>query len=193
MHDKEIRVALRTGLQQKYLGEADTAVIDELAICGGRNRIDLALVNGVLHGFELKSDYDSLSRLAEQAKGYGTVCDRVTLVVGERHIRRAVELIPDWWGLILVRRSNNRPVLRNLKYSQANPLIDPFSVARLLRRTEAEALLLKQGRGASDCRTSRRQLCEILAKTVELGILREHVRNCIRERRSVVKPRSCGD
>jgi hypothetical protein len=100
---------------------------------------------------------------------------------------------PKGTGQYLVRRSNNCPELRNLKYSQGNPSIDPFSVARLLRRTEAEALLLKLGRGTSDCRTSRLQLCEILAKTVELGILREHVRNCIRERRSVVKLRSCGD
>src|ERR1035441_10347577 len=120
MHDLEIRSILRNDLQRKYGGNPDTEVIDELTIGGGRNRIDLALVNGVLHGFELKSDFDSLCRLPEQVQAYGMVCDRVTLVVGERHAEHAVQLVPDWWGVLLVRSGLRRAIFRNLKLPQIN-------------------------------------------------------------------------
>ena len=193
MHDKDIRNALRVELREKYERVSDTAVIDELAIAGGRNRIDLALVNGVLHGFELKSDFDSLSRLVEQVRGYGTVCDSVTLVVGERHLRRAIDLVPDWWGILVVRYGKRHPVFRCLKHPQTNPSVDPIAVARLLRRSEAADLLRESGYGEPDCRASRRQLCDFIADHVELDLLRRCVRDRIRERRSAAIPRSCGD
>src|SRR4029077_13805561 len=60
---------------------------------------DVAVVNGALDGFELKSDRDRLDRLARQSEIYGAVFDRMTLVVGPRHERQAARMIPDWWGL----------------------------------------------------------------------------------------------
>lgn len=192
MHDREIRSILRNSLRRKYGGDPDTEVIDELSIGGGRSRIDLALVNGVLHGFELKSDYDSLRRLPEQVQAYGTVCDRVTLVVGERHVEHAVQLVPDWWGILVVRSGLRRAILRSLKLPQANPSLDPVAIACLLHRSEAAAVIADQGFGEPGYRVSRQQLCEFVASNVELPLLCHRVRNCLRARQSVAKPRSCG-
>lgn len=193
MNDEDIRDALRIELREEYEAVPDTAVIDELAIAGGRNRIDLALVNGVLHGFELKSDCDNLCRLVDQVRGYGAVCDSATLVVGERHLRRAIDLVPDWWGILVVRRDKRRPMFRSLKHSQMNPSVDPFAVARLLRRSEAADFLRELGYGNPDCRVPRRQLCNFIAENVDLSLLRQCIRDCIRERQSALRPRSCGD
>ena len=52
-------------------------------------RIDIAVVKGALHGFEIKSDFDNLKRLARQVDLYSQVLDRATLVVGERFAPRA--------------------------------------------------------------------------------------------------------
>lgn len=193
MHDKDIRGALRIELQKEYRGVPDTAVVDELAVGGGRNRIDLALVNGVMHGFELKSDRDNLSRLAEQARAYGAVCDAVTLVVGERHVVQAIDLVPEWWGIIVVRPGRQRPMFRSFKHSQSNPSVDRLAIARLLRRSEATYLLRELGHSGSHRRASRRQLCDFIAETVDLSLLRKHVRDCIRERQFGVRPRSYDD
>src|SRR5260370_10631670 len=99
MNDAELRNATRQALLAQHMGDAETGIFDELGIQQGLARIDLAVVNGELNGFELKSDRDTLARLPEQAESYGRVFDRVTLVVEERHVRGAVDLVPDWWGV----------------------------------------------------------------------------------------------
>ena len=192
MHDLEIRSILRNDLQRKYGGNPDTEVIDELTIGGGRSRIDLALVNGVLHGFELKSDFDTLRRLPEQVQVYGTVCDRVTLVVGERHAGQAVQLVPDWWGILVVRSGRKRAIFRALKLPQINPSLDPLAIARLLRRSEAATVVSELGFAEPNHRASRQELCLFLARYVELPFLCHRVRNCLRARRSAAKPRTYG-
>jgi hypothetical protein len=192
MRDPEIRSSLRNGLRRKHKGDPDTEVIDELSIGGGRSRIDLALVNRVLHGFELKSDYDSLCRLPEQVQAYGMVCDRVTLVVGERHAEHAVQLVPDWWGVLLVRSGAGRAIFRDLKLPQINPMLDPLAIAQLIRRSEATAVIVDLGFGEPGHRVSRQQLCEFLASNVELPVLCHRVRDCLRARQSVAKPHSYG-
>ncbi len=193
MHDPEIRNALRSDLHRQYGADPHTALIDELSIRRGGTRIDVALVNGVLHGFEVKSDYDSLCRLAEQVQAYGTVCDRATLVVGERHVKKAVDLLPDWWGIRVVRSANGQLMFRDLKLPRTNPSLDPTAVAQLLRRSEANVFIADLGWGERDRTASRRQLCDLLASKTELPLLCDRVRCCIRARQSVATRRSYGD
>ena len=65
-----LRPALRAHLDQQQLACPDTILIEELGLCQGLARIDLATVSGVLHGYEIKSNRDRLSRLASQAETY---------------------------------------------------------------------------------------------------------------------------
>ncbi|MDA8118743.1 MAG: sce7726 family protein, partial [Gammaproteobacteria bacterium] len=74
----------------------DTVVLDELGICRGEVRVDVAVVNGEIHGYEIKSDRDSLRRLASQVELYSKVLDQATLVAGERHFDAAAALLPEW-------------------------------------------------------------------------------------------------
>jgi hypothetical protein len=193
MHDPDIRNALRTDLHRTYGADPDTAVIDELSIRRGGTRIDLALVNGVLHGFELKSDYDSLCRLAEQVQAYGSVCNRATLVVGERHVKDAADLVPSWWGIRIVRSCSGRPIFRDLKLPQRNPSLDPIAIAQLLRRSEANAFIADLGWGELSSTASRKELCNLLANRTEFPLLCHRVRCCIRARQSDATRRSYGD
>src|ERR1700752_2733932 len=91
--DADIRSALRSWLLAEDGSKGDTVVIDELGICCGVVRIDLAVVNGTLHGYEIKSDIDSLRRLALQIELYSKVLDRATLVVGQRHLDEALDML----------------------------------------------------------------------------------------------------
>ncbi len=148
--DAEIRSALRAYLLAKYAGEADTAFIEELGLCRGQARIDLAVVNGLLHGFEIKSDRDSLRRLPPQAEVYSRVFERMTLVVGNRHLTEAMEVVPDWWGILRIDQRRTGLAFRVVRRGRRNPVRDPRALVELLWRDEALELLAAKGaaRGA---------------------------------------------
>jgi len=141
--DSEIRSLLRSRLSPKPTDRSRTILIEELVLCRGLVRVDLSVVNGRLHGYEIKSDRDSLRRLAAQAEIYGKVFDRATLVVGERHLAQARQGVPDWWGILLVRRSTNGLQLKTVRSPRNNPQKDPRALVELLWRDAAMALLEK--------------------------------------------------
>jgi hypothetical protein len=103
--DAEIRLALRNLLEEKYAGWGATVLRDEMGICAGLVRVDLAVIGDELSGYEIKSDQDSLVRLPGQVAAYSRVLDRATLVVTEKHLAKATALIPTWWGLSWSNRS----------------------------------------------------------------------------------------
>jgi hypothetical protein len=196
MNDFHIRAALKRKLVYQYKDDLETVVIEELGIHHGTSRIDLAVVNGVLHGFELKSDQDTLTRLPEQANAYGTVFDWVTLVVGEHHLCRAADLIPDWWGLRVVRGKAGSLTFSDLKLPMDNPSPDPFSVVSLLWRNEALRFLGEFGDTKGANLKSRSEIYTELVEKASFDHLRDMVRRCLRERldwRSAGRRLSSGD
>ena len=64
IRDAEVQLAPWTHLTGH---NPDTLFIEELGLCQGQARIDSAAVTSVLHGYELKSNRDRLTRLASQA------------------------------------------------------------------------------------------------------------------------------
>src|ERR1700735_5066660 len=99
MRDLDIRRELRQQISRVHTGDPDTLVVEELGLCQGLARVDVAVINGSIHGYEIKSDQDTLSRLPAQAVTYNRVLDFVTIVVGSCHVQRIRQSIPRWWGL----------------------------------------------------------------------------------------------
>src|SRR5258706_11027427 len=91
--DALIRKALLVRLSHQY-PSTKYRIVPELGLWHGAARIDIAVVNGILHGFEIKSDRDTLSRLDVQMPAYNSVFDKVTLVVGRTHLVQAFQTIP---------------------------------------------------------------------------------------------------
>ncbi len=139
--DADIRPALRLRLLDQHLKDPDTVLIEELGLCRGQVRVDLAVVNGALHGFEIKSDRDSLRRLSKQIEFYGLVLDLATLVVGKRHLDQAVQIVPNWWGLLQVEVGPNGPLFESIRHCRNNPSREPRSIVELVWLDEALALL----------------------------------------------------
>lgn len=106
-HDADIRRALANRLASVHALEPDTAFLSEFGVEGGSARIDVAVVNCIIHGYELKSDCDTLLRLSHQSDSFGRVCDCLTLVVGEKYVRRAADMLPDWWGISVARQERD--------------------------------------------------------------------------------------
>jgi hypothetical protein len=139
--DAAIRPALQSRLLGEHGHEADTVLIEELGLCRGQVRIDVAVVNGLLHGYEIKSDRDSLRRLSIQIEVYGKVLDRATLVVGDRFLAQATNMVPTWWGVLHVHPTSDRLQFRAVRSPQLNPQRDARALVELLWFDQAIALL----------------------------------------------------
>jgi len=101
MRDSDLRHAVKHGLLSSFRSDPNTLIVDELGLCHGAGRVDIAVINGELHCYELKSDHDTLRRLPGQVAVYNSVLDRVTLVVAACHWPQAFSLIPEWWEVVL--------------------------------------------------------------------------------------------
>jgi hypothetical protein len=141
--DQDIRQALRRRLQAEFPA---ALVLDELAMKHGDFRVDLAVIAECLHGYEIKSDADTLKRLPDQAKQFSLVFHRMTLVVGPVHLAEALAIVPKWWGVTLaVRDGLGGADITAIRESGENPKPNYRWVARLLWRDELSALLRERG------------------------------------------------
>ena len=143
--DTDIRSALRSRLVNQHASSPDTVIIDETGLCGGKARVDVMVVNNALHGYEIKSDRDSLRRLCNQIDFYGKVLDRATLVVGKRNLRKALEMVPAWWSIIEVQTCTENLHFSVIRRGHDNPRRDPRSLVELLWLDVAITLLEERG------------------------------------------------
>ena len=139
--DANIRPALRTLVMAGSRCNADAAIIEELGLCRGQVRVDLAVVDGTIHGYEIKSDRDSLRRLAAQSALYSRVLDRCTLVLGARHIDEALGVVPDWWAVMCFEAAGTGIRFKTVRRGRRNPGRDTRALVELLWLDEALALL----------------------------------------------------
>lgn len=129
-------------LKQHLRGENELAplAIREFWIPKTRERADLAVINGDMHGFEIKSARDTLKRLPRQVAAYGRVFDRCTAVLAPDHLHDALEILPDWWGVLLLPEDADGCVSA-YRNSELNPRTDAETQVRLLWKDEAAAAL----------------------------------------------------
>lgn len=183
MRDHEIRKILHTELLQDFHLDPESLVFDEFGLCTGSTRVDIVVVNGALHGFEIKSDQDTLSRLPTQIELYSRVLDFVTLVVSGSHYKLAVDIIPEWWGVIVITESNvHKPLANITRLATKNPSPDPFSISQLLWRQEALLVLEAHGMSKGLTNKSRKFLWKELTNRLPLDELQWIVRNAIKKR-----------
>lgn len=145
MHDRDVREAILTRLNAEHESDADTRIVEEMGVWAGSVRVDVAVINGELAGYELKSDRDTLTRLPLQADIYSRVFDKMYLVVGERHAPKARRIIPRWWGVIVAKSKNGTITLREVREAKPNPSPDPFLVSQLMWKDEALVVLERHG------------------------------------------------
>jgi hypothetical protein len=183
MHDADVRAAVLTKVLKKHGQEANTLVIEELGIEHGRHRVDIAVVNGVMHGYEIKSESDNLSRLPAQAAAYSRTFDCVTLVVDATHCNDALQIIPKWWGVKMVRHGAFGAInIKTHRAEKPNPEVCLFTMSHLLWKDEAIAVLRSLNVAPKLLRGSREDLYRCLVELVAPDQLKDIVRNRLRTR-----------
>lgn len=182
MRDGDVRAALHEELRAEHVDALDkTRFVDELGLCG-EVRVDVAVLNGALSGFELKSERDNLRRLPAQVETYSRVLDYATLVVAENHVKHARDVVRPWWGLYVAVPAGGHVVLEHEREPRYNELVDAGSLVQLLWRDETLSVLVALGHATGLRSKPRRVLWERLVAVVELQDLRDLVRERLKSR-----------
>lgn len=187
--EADIRAALHSRLLGAHATDSDTVIIDELGLCRGRVRVDVAVVNGLLHGYEIKSERDSLRRLSTQIEFYGRVLDRATLVVGERHLAKTFKRVPPWWGILRVQACRKGLRFTRIRAGTKNPCRDPRSLVELLWLDSAMALLERCGAAKGTRGKPRRVVWDEVCRQLSENVIAKQVREDLKARAGIRYPR----
>jgi len=191
MRDKDIRYLLIRYIQNEISNDSSCIIVEELGLCTGATRVDIAIINGFIHGYEIKSDRDSLSRLPTQIDLYSRVLDYATLVVGHVHLKKARDMIPAWWGIYVVNEDTTGTQKINIKRkAKRNPGQNPYSIAQLLWASEAMLILDGHGLAKGLRKKPRQALWDALVNNFTLDELRWMVRQALKNRGDWRNPES---
>lgn len=174
MNEGQIREALILKLTNSVSG-GNATFISEMFIDAFARRADLIVANGRLSAFEIKSERDSLDRLAGQLESYRRLFERVTIVCAERHLAGVEMLAPCGTGIWTINGDGRIRVIRRAK------LITQLSVRgwlSFLPVDELRMLFRNQGARTVGCRD------DLLAvgAGVPVQIVRQYVLDYLKRR-----------
>ena len=128
LDDKRIRKGLVDYLRNKK--PAPSLIVEELGIHNGNAIADVVAIYKYMHGFEIKGETDSISRIVRQAEFYNLSFSRVSLVTTKNHLSWAERNLPDFWGILHAKESGGgvrfvykRPAKNNPLFSKENSLL----------------------------------------------------------------------
>jgi hypothetical protein len=105
----------------------------------GTSKADLAILNGTGTVYEIKSDRDSLTRLASQVTNYRKVFAKIYVIAGNAHVDDIMARMPHDVGVMALERWDR---IRTVRDAADRPdLVCPVTICQSLRTAEARALL----------------------------------------------------
>lgn len=183
MNESDIKNALyQTELAKLRAEDENTRIVEELCILGGKVRVDLAAINGQLHGYEIKSSVDNLERLPRQKNFYQRVFDKITIVADQKHVVKAVKIVPPCWGLIVANEGTLGTQLEEIWPARQNFEVDPEALVQLLWRDEALSILKVHGLAGGMQKKSRKSMWKAMLRELDLPTIKSSVRNCLKYR-----------
>ncbi len=135
-----------------------------------------------MHGYEIKSDADTLERLPMQAELYNKVLDKLTLVVGETHLNSAEEMIPKWWGIKVVSKAKGKTKIFTHRKEKNNKDVDALSVSELLWKQEVVDILIEKGHEKKIFKHSKEILYNLLVEECSLQEIKDITRTILKNR-----------
>lgn len=145
MKDPCIRQLLRETRLAKYISDPQSRIVEEMELPAASARIDMAVINGHLHGYEIKSASDTLNRLPGQIEAYTKVFDYISVVTEGKYYNKILEIVPSWIGVYLCYNKNGQNNIKVIRSPKLNKSKEPFFLAYLLWKDELLALLKEKG------------------------------------------------
>jgi hypothetical protein len=157
-------------------------IIEELVICDGVVRADVVLANGHLHGYEIKSDCDTLDRLPMQIESYEKTFDKCTIVVGKKYLDKITEYVPESWGIELAYSNRLGDVsIKKIRSSKPNKNIEATNLLDLLWSNEIKSYL-KENKVRGYSKKNKMGLKDLTISFVPLKKIKDYTRETIKTR-----------
>ncbi|MBD8061020.1 sce7726 family protein [Oceanitalea stevensii] len=116
-------------------------VLNELR--AGRCKVDAAVLNGTSTAYEIKSERDSLGRLADQVENYRNVFASVNILTSSVHLKHVLSTMPEDVGVMVL---TDRYTLRTVRTPKNLPeRTSPTTILESLRSNEAASVLGELG------------------------------------------------
>ena len=181
LRDSDIRLPLHRWLEGQP-HDSPTSIVHELKLLRPTARVDIAVINGELSGFEIKSDVDTLYRLPRQVASFSAFFDRVCVVTTYRHAAAAAEVTPDWWDIVVADLQGDAYEPIFVRKGERNP--GPSNGALLAALTVKELRTLLLSAGCPLVAESRKgALVSAALELVEYETLRGSARDLLRARK----------
>lgn len=137
------------------------AVLQELHVHNGKAIADVVTLHSEAHCYEIKGATDRIERIAVQGPYYNAAFRRITLVTTECKLRRALKLVPPFWGIMVAVEDGDTIRFRHFRAAQFNPRFERQSAAMTLWKCEMLELVSEAGAE----RKPRRLLAQLIAET----------------------------
>ncbi len=183
LNEQDIKVAVISKLRNR--GAVGHSVIVNEMVFGGRDRrADLVVANGHLQAFEIKSDVDSLSRLAGQVDHYLSYFDKLTLVVSSKYVGQALAT-DERVGVWEAKCKNGYAVLSVKRAGRIQPIANKANLCGFLHKIDLERLLRMAGvRDIS--REAPREVLSLETSRLPLSVIRKTVIDTVKDRYRVL-------
>ena len=175
INDMEIRKAL---LKQLYSEKKNLKIIEELDVNAAI--VDIATIDeDYFCGYEIKSDKDTLSRLPRQMQIYNYVFDKIIIVVGKSKFLKVDKTVPDFWGILMAEKINDKIILTQKRNPELNKDININWLSKKLWKSDIVNILKIKNLYKGQSYRYRDSLLKILIDNTSLNELKSHIRNVL--------------
>ena len=180
--ERGMREFVKAQIPRLVKSHSRALIVEEMEVCSGRARVDLAVIGDHLIGIEIKGPRDDVTRLPGQAIAYSRCFDRVVLVVHEILVRKARSLVPAWWGVVVGSQNDSQFSYQFERRPEPNPDLDIDALLSLLWREEIDALLSDFLGGSAKPRATKKTIRAELLLRIEPPALHCAALQKLRER-----------
>lgn len=158
----------------------DAVLVNEMVVANWSRRADLAVANGKLHAFEIKSDLDTLRRLQAQVETYLYSFDKVTVVTTSRFLNVVKGMLPPEVEIWEAEKVHETVSIRIARRGRAIEIRNKRNLCGFLHKPEIVALLRSQG-VKSNVGAPREELIK-MTEYLQVKKVREYVLKAIKAR-----------
>ena len=109
----------------------------------GKSKADSVILNGTSTVYEIKSERDSLTRLAQQLDSYRKVFAKVNVITGENHLDSVLTMAPQDVGVLLLTDRFQISTIREA--IEAPERTEPGEIFDAIQLQEATTILINNG------------------------------------------------
>lgn len=179
--DKDIRFNFIKNFKQDNENK-DYLIVNELGLCKSDAILDIAYIGSYIHGYEIKSEADTLVRLKNQMEVYNKCLKYITIITCKNHLKKVLEIVPDFWGVILAYEENELIKFEYIRKEKENNLVDKHELIKLLWHEETLNILNERNLSKGVKSKSKDILWNRLSENVTLEELEIIITNTLKNR-----------